>query len=799
VAVVLAAPALVAAPLVRSAALRFGASPRLPAGEWVYLDYVLDNPDPQEVTVRISLRAAEHSHSVYEKTVTLAPCCTLGGREPVVADPSEEYVLSLFLGDERIQRETAVVSSAEAITNPTLMFLNDSPDFAAAGEFLNPSLLREAVSCTSVSARLAPSHWSAYGHVRVVVVALPRYRDLSAVQFAALANYVEHGGAVLFACPEGTLAAASTPWAALLPVVPLRVRRTEALSELDAWGEEMAAVRPASDGKARVPLMDRDGFPILESSPCGDGVTVLASDAGPLIRWRRCGLGRVGVVATDPCDDRISRSAVFVPFWNHVLCYTQPVFALRNLENSQTLPTVLSHLTGFTIPGVGAVGGVLYGYVACLLAVLVGGFLWRRHVASWLVAAGLGLLLTGLIFAWASRQNASRSGSRAALLDLRLCGDRRTSGHTIVSLFSTRDLRPDITAVSGACRLRPLPSPARGKRREPLDAPLIVRRQGDLSGLSAIAVQALKPREFAVEYDGPLQDVVPAQLTLGERGPALTAPSQVPPGAAAFLLTGDDLIPLDQESLRGGPLGGGGSLLAADPFITDLRHYLTRGAFPRPSLVTVQRWREAVRPRLAVLTPGFVEDGYAVCWMPVATAVSPGPVHISPEMLRLETARAGSRLLAYLSTVQESMVLRAPQTVLAYDVCLPPVLGELRPERVTVDLDLANAGGNIEAAVRVMRAPAHLGAPGPEAEVADLWARAIPAGRSEDGQFRFEGPAVASLIRPAYGRFRLYVQLSQKQVVISGQDAERANRWRVNRLRVALDGVLPPGDETRKL
>jgi hypothetical protein len=578
----------------------------------------------------------------------------------------------------------------------------------------------------------------------------------------------------------------------------------ELLPELDAWGEELGDTLPGSAGQeSRRPLADRDGFPVLESAPCGDGITVLRSSTGPLVRWQRRGLGRTAVVATDACDPRIVHSGVFLPLWNHVLCYAQPVFALRNIENSHSLPTVLSHLTGFTIPGAHAIGGVLFGYVACLLAVLAGGVVWRRHVTSWLVAAALGVLLTAAIFGWAFRQNASRASSRAAVFDLCLSGERRGGGHSIVSLFATRDLRPAVRATTSTCRLRSLPSPARGKRREPLDAPLIVQRDADLAGLHGIAVQALKPREFAAEYETPVETLLPLTVVLGPRGAAFASQAipehQLPRAARWYLLTGDDLVPLRHESLRGGDLGRSARLLEGDPFLTDLRRYLTQGSFPRPAAIALQRWEEARGRGLPVAVPGFAQDGYSVRWLPVAMEAVPGLVHVPAEMLRVESVRSGSRLLAYLGGAPEGTILRGARTVLVYEVSMPPVLAELQPEQISVDLDVANSGGNLDVSVRLLRSPLWLGAPASEADALGMWEKALSPSATAGGLSHFGGPVVTALIRPQYCRFRLLVQLAQRHFVTNAQDAERANRWRLNRLDVTLDGTLPPSDETRKL
>lgn len=790
-----------AAPSIKSAFLRFGGSPRLPVAEWAYLQYWLENPDDTAVTVRLSLRAAERGRAVFDKTVRLAPRTQLHGRELVTADASSEYVLSLFRGTERLERTNVPVSSTDQPLAAALLFLNDDPDFSGTSELAKPGQLRDPVTVATVTARSAPHHWGAYGHTRAIVVISPRYRDLCAAQFEALTQYVHRGGTVVFAHPQGTLAAAATPWAGLLPVVPLRVEQTEALPELDAWGAAWAAGLPAAQRAARLPLENRDGLAVLVSAEQGDGLTALRYGSSPLIRWRRCGLGRIGVVAIEPCQRGLVSSGALVPLWNHILAHAPPVFALGNLENSHILPTVLAHLTGFHIPSARAIGWLLYGYVALLVTLLVGGFLCRRQASSWGIAAAAGLVLTCGIFAWAFRQNAARPAAGAALLDLRTSTGERTSGSAVVSLFAKRDLRPELIA-NAAALLRPLPSPARGKRREPLDAPLIVNREGDQVGLAGITVQALKPREFGALYTQLPIPATPIAVGL-EDGPARLDGPALPAALAdgrfqTFLLAPAALLPVSRDGARLTGIAATPRLLETDPFLIDLGRYLVDGAFPRPALVVLAPV-SAGSGGLPLAFPGFTPGGYTVHLLPASLTAVPGRIRLAPEFLRLETVGSGSRSVLREDPTQ-STVLRMPALVLALDVVLPEVCADLRPEEVSVDLDVGNVGGNVLVEPRLVRPPLSTGTvlPSDPSEAA-LWQSALAPTTVADGLYRFTDPRVAALIQPAYGRCRLLLRVSQKTVLTVATEADRTNRWRLNRLRVAMVGTLPEnGPQTRR-
>lgn len=790
---------LAAAPTVKSATLRFGGSPRLPVAEWTYLYYWLENPDASAVTVRLSLRASEHGRAVFEKSLTLAPGTTLHGREPVTADASSLYVLSLFRGTERLERVDVPVSSTDQPLAASLLFLNDAPEFSGTGDLVKAGL-RDPVTVASVSARQAPHHWAAYGHTRLVVVVNPHYRDLTAAQFEALTVYVQRGGNVLFSHPDGTLAAAGTPWAALLPVVPLRVRRVEALPELDAWGAAWAQALSPALHPPRVPLVDRDGLALLESAEQGEGLTTLRCGTYPLVRWRRCGLGRVGIVATEPCDRRLLASGALAPLWNHFLTYAPPVFSLGNLENSHILPTVLAHLTGFRIPSARAVGWVLYGYVLLLAGLLLCGLLWRRQAVAWIVAAVVGLAVTTAIFAWALHQNAARPGAGVAVLDLRASTAERTSGNAVISLFTKKDLRPEVRAGDGATLLRPLPSPARGKRREPLDAPLIVDRQGDHAGLDGITVQALKPREFGALYSQPPISPSPITVSLGE-GPAEIGTAVLPAVLAngrcrSFLLLPNALVPVSREAGRLTGIEYSPRLLETDPFLGDLARYLVDGAFPRPAVVVLAPVDRSGSGQ-AVKLPGFAAGGYTVHLLPATLEGAPGRIRLAPEFLRLQPAGVAARSILRDDPTRGS-VLRMPALVLAYDVVLPAPCADLAPDEVTVELDLGNVGGNVVVEPRLVRSPLSTAPVAPDPVEAVLWQEAVAPTTTANGVYRFDGPRVATLVEPVYGRCRLLLRVSQKSVLTVATEAERANRWRLNRLRVAIAGRLPDTAQTRR-
>ncbi|NLF18609.1 MAG: hypothetical protein GX595_15360, partial [Lentisphaerae bacterium] len=270
------AGSLAAGPRLAAASLRFGGSPRLPVAEWASLNYRLENPDGRTVTVRLSVRATAHARAVFEREVVLPPRTVLSGQELITADASEEYIVSLFEGTQRLERTQLPVRAMDQPQAAAVVVLNDGAETSNASALARLAGLDTSVNVTTMSARQAPHHWAVYGHTRLVLVLQPNYRELTSAQFEAVNQHVQRGGTVLFGEPHGTLEAADTPWSGLLPVLPSGVRRVEAVPALDDWGARWWSALPAAQRAGpRQTLADRDGISCLESSERGDGLTVL--------------------------------------------------------------------------------------------------------------------------------------------------------------------------------------------------------------------------------------------------------------------------------------------------------------------------------------------------------------------------------------------------------------------------------------------------------------------------------------------------------------------------------------------
>jgi hypothetical protein len=452
-----AVPAAWARPEVQSVFLSFGRSRAVTAHSWGVLSYRLLNPDPTATTVRLRLLPEQGAATVFEFEVAIGPGRFLEGREMVTVATSDKYRLEVYQGETRIASESVLASYADPLHQCQIFFLDDDPEFAGAGELARLTELPERVRQTKVGAARAPGHWAGYDHSRIVAVGTPDFRQFDSSRYAALIEYVNRGGTLVFLAPAGTLAAAETPLADLLPVTPLHVRLVEELPELDAWAApDRAPGAPA--------FASPDGIPFLASVPRGAGVTTLAHGDYPVIRWRSVGLGRVGVVAVSPGSDLARDSGCFLAVWNHLLAWGQSPYSLSYRENNTLVPALMAQLTGHRIPAAGTIALLLFGYALLIAALLVFGYARRRHTAVWTAAAVLGLLATAGIFLAAHHQHRGRPRHGATVLAFATTGEDRAALQAVVGLQCRGDSRPTLAARAPDPLSRNLPTVTRGWR-----------------------------------------------------------------------------------------------------------------------------------------------------------------------------------------------------------------------------------------------------------------------------------------------------------------------------------------------
>ncbi|MCK5804898.1 MAG: hypothetical protein KAI66_18820 [Lentisphaeria bacterium] len=789
----------IAKPRVISSSIRSGTTPRLTANNWAYLKYRIVNPDNRKVVVRLVLKPERAATAIYSKEMTMGPRTEIAARELITAAHCDRYVLGLFVGDKRVDKSKIFVSYSDPKKRCLLFFLNDNSDFSGSGQLAKSRFLYERTSLTRSRAQDAPHHWTGYSDARAIVVADPDFREMSAMQFAAITDYVQRGGTLLFAHPAGTMGAKNTPLAEMMPVIPLRVRRVEELDELDAWGETFRKNILGDQDKLspRTQLASPDGIEFVEAQPQGEGMTTLSRREFPVVRWRRCGLGRVGFVAIDACQKLLVDSACFTPLWNHLASWATAPFALAYFENNTLLPKMMAQLTGFQIPHVSQVTMILSVYFFLLTIILVFGYWFHHHTAAWISGAALGVLFTCGIFFSAYHRNASRPSKSVTIIDIVASGGKRTSGQAVISLFSKGDTRVTVLDTGTRNLIRSIPSVTRGKRKRAVDAPLLVSHSGATVSAPQVHVQALKPRSLASISTVPA--IFPPETrsaTLGANGLSLER-MPLPPtlatanGQAFILLPGDILsATISQGAVTGMQPAGGG--IELNTFLALLKPYLASGRFPQPSLVYLQDWDSQIHD-VTLDLEGFEKRGYAIHFLPLRMDVSHGEVAIPPALLRIRPGGGLARIVTVASQWGEG-ILRRPTMAIPYDVQFPPWLAGVRLSEAVVEIEAVSPGENVTFDVAL--AEETMSAGQNTQDIGDrAWPGAVVPTSVKGSTYSFTGLGSRPLLNPVTGRMRLLVRLSQRKQLHGSLQMERANMWRIKSVRMHGKGVTN-ADET---
>jgi len=777
-------PGVLGRPELESAFLTFGRSRAVAASTWGTLSYRLRNPDSTPATVRLRLVPRDGATAIFEFDATVGPHRFLAGREMVTLAPSDKYRLEVYQGQTRLDSSEILASYSDPLNRCAILFIDDDPTFGGVSELVKTRGLLQRVVQTKVPSAQAPTHWAGYDDCRIVALGSPDYAALDSDRCAALVEYVHRGGTLVFLLPDGALAARGTPLADLMPAVPLRVRLVEDLPELDAWG--------AATGLAdRQPFASPDGIPFLESVPQGEGMTTLGHGDYPVIRWRAVGLGRVGLVAVNPCTELAQRSGCFLAVWNHLLSWAQSPYSFSYRENNREVPDLMAHLTGYRIPGVAPVARLLFGYAGVIGILLIVGYTRRRHATVWIAAAGIGVLATALVFVAAYRQNQDRPRRGATVLAFATDSGERSAVQAAISLHSRGDSRPTIAGTNPDLLLRNLPAVTRGMRKQSGEAPVLVHRAHDLSAAPNLDVRALKPRSFAAVGTLAPQEAPTIPLVLGANGPDI-APTALPgwlprTSLQAFAVLPNGLLRVRLDGGQAKSLAALNQSLRLDPFQTQLAELLASGRFPSPSLAVVYPWSPG---QLPLDLKDFAQQGYAIHFLPMRTELAAGQIAVPAECVRVLPHDGYTR--SSLEN-QEFSVVRHPQQYLDFDAVLPPWLQGFQPTEIEVTLATINPGGNLATELRLALPEPPSTAP-ERGNAANndhpLWRAACVPEPVAAETYRFTS-VPPGLFSPTTGRGRLLVRISQKTFVRDATIAERTNSWRFGEVRVRLVGQLP--------
>ncbi len=673
----------------------------------------------------------------------------------------------------------------------------------------------------------AATHYAGYDNAHIVVLMHPDFDRMNSRQFNAILDHVARGGTLVFGDPEGAMAAWETPLRKCMPVTPLRLRQLEHLTALTAIG-----------GKD---VFWPKGRTFLESVPRGDGVTTLAHDDFPLLRWGRYGLGKVGVCALNPSLPGLQKDGRrnFNAYWRHLLSFGGRV-SYASSTRDPGLTEAVDKLTGIKIPPAGAIRIMIICYIGVILTCVILGFVLKQHVKSWIGLGLVALVSTWAVFMYARYRQRALAPRTATVLEFTNYGSEDKSTEQLVSLVLKRDQTLDLKNDNVDLLLRSFPPPVKERKRrkapdrsarptpptvgktntpgpdgkpagkktkpgqrrrndmfgesrkgedEELRDPLKVYQTNGRGSLDNLLLQDGKPMFFGCLATASGTDIadlpVVKWLPTGPQIEAWTFPESIDPKCAilvcengCFLLT----IKGGALSLKDGKLS---RMDSVSPEYASLANFLTRTLTPAPFLVLFTIIKEDATGFLN--PPGSAKDdafdmvGRGMHMIPIVEDLTTEEITIPFGRIRLTPANASARVLKTNGRYTDLTPSKNAFTGYTLNCFLPPAHSKMEVVEIVVDFVPENRGKNIEF---------KLGVRG-ENFAKD---KELPMERRSDGKYAIALTADQwqQIIDKSSGQFQIVLSCKPKRILKDHLARIRENTWKVTRLRVSARGTLPP-------
>ena len=411
-AVLLSLPAF-SAVQVRHGKIVLGTAFQFPSNSLAEFEFQAVNPDPKPHRVMIRLQPSGNfgaGQNVNSLEFEIPPRCAMTCRVPVWIGNNEKCSYTVY--EDGVRRPGSVTNECEVkfpdMRTSAIGILNDLGD--VPGNFKQNRFLSRPIYQVSFRGNNLPRHRELFRTMHALLILHPDFSSWTSEQFAAVLEYVADGGLAIFADPEGVLAAADTPLAALLPVMPAGVR-----------------LIPAERLTGSVRGKHRAEVKYLDSAALTDRLTDPASLTA--VRAGRYGFGTVRLLPFPPIQDNFPDDPEFAD-----RTFAELINAPVKEQTFSGFRAPLDKLTGFAVPRTSSVRNILLVYFGVLLLIVILGFRRKRHALTWLVCALAAVAATAAILIHVSRSLGRRSALAAVLRveNAALPG----SGTTYFSLFS---------------------------------------------------------------------------------------------------------------------------------------------------------------------------------------------------------------------------------------------------------------------------------------------------------------------------------------------------------------------------
>lgn len=615
--------------------IQLGSSPQISNNAPAEFECRIVNPDPRPHRIMIRLSPGNYGSSMNSCSpeIIVPPRSNILFRQPFFPGNDEKFTFSVF--EDGVRQPNSAMNECSVKFADTRMtgvgILNDDGD--APGGFKQNPYLNSPVFPVNFRAENLPRHSELYRTLCGLIVVKPDFTKYTAEQFAAVQEYVMNGGLLIFADPEGILAAASTPLAELLPVVPLGIRLVPS-ADLQRKRKNRREVNPHE-----IKVLDS-----VEKS----GRKVLSVSSGspfPLFQESRYGLGTVRVLAFAPLADNFPGDRSTADF------YVAKLLNGPSLQQSfVAFREPLDRLTGFAVPQTETVRNLLILYFAVLLVILVLGFRWKRHISAWLAGTAVAVVMTGLLLYYVNRTLGKR-GALAAVLKV-VNAELPGSSRNYISLYASSAVKTTVKSGSGHNLYEMLPFQrffAFSRGMDNLNAsPLDLRMQPDDTmlindmNLAARSSRQIIEYQFAERLPYPVRKGPSPCLELSRTGLRLK-PWKVPDSAraeAVFVLfpNGSQAAEISKDGIC--TLKSHDSAIA-DPLIADIRNALEKSFSKRHPAVAVVSGGKIEH---AGLDGSFQRQGKTVTLYPADVKAVTRDILIPTALLPLTPGDSGSRM-----------------------------------------------------------------------------------------------------------------------------------------------------------
>lgn len=681
---------LAAKPIVDRASLRYGFSPRIKRYSWGVLGCRIQNPDSKAYNVEIrfvdATRGAINHKTVFADTVYIPPKTVIHYKTPVMTEDAEEYSLEIFVDGKQQKKVDSFIISLISGTSSYLVILNDSDD-VSLGAFATSPEFKGQYALSNFMARNPPAPWTLIKKAACVVIVRPDYSKYSTEAYQAVLDYVQQGGNVIFADPQGAMEASKTPLSVLLPVSPIRFRKVTTMDPMSKLFPEFKSFKKPVD--------------FLEAAPLGDGVNFLEQGGMPVFRWKKFGLGTCRFSAVPITSDAYATSDV----WRKVLAFFLANQVISN--NLSTAVPALDEMTGFSVPGIDKVRNIFFIYFLLMIIPLGLGIFLKRTGLAWMITGVITVCFAVFILKYAASSHSKQSGTFLSFIETAVPGITASPGEGWYGIFSTSDAEITIKAENEQTTLSAVPPPDNimamfknaankgGLGARSFTTPTEVKGKNALREIHNLKLNSNASRQFYASYNaidaGSFNSPVLKYKKDGYELEKWTVPEGMKP-YAAWLQFANGIIPLVVNNNQVSMSSASGGMFSSDTTLLSVQNFMLKGwKHSSPIMVLVENSEKTHLD----LPKDITAHGKKITAVPVTEVSEETTITVPAESVLMTAGDTSTRLVMNGNEIKKDIVSRSDSDyVFRYQ--LPPVFAGMKAEKIELDFKYLNDGGNVE-------------------------------------------------------------------------------------------------------